>query len=82
MYGNLPDQWDDELTGIDRLRVITNATTRLRICSAHGQMEFKFKGELKDIPAGFMPWFDVPDRATQDTPVILGIGRHWLAAKR
>jgi len=76
MYGNLPDQWDDELTGIDRLRVITNATTRLRICSAHGQMEFKFKGELKDIPAGFMPWFDVPDRATQDTPVIFG---HWSA---
>lgn len=76
MYGNLPDQWDDELTGIDRLRVITNATTRLRICSAHGQMEFKFKGELQDVPAGFMPWFDVPGRATQDTPVIFG---HWSA---
>ena len=76
MYGNLPDQWDDELTGIDRLRVITNATTRLRICSAHGQMEFKFKGELQDVPAGFMPWFDVPGRATQDTQVIFG---HWSA---
>jgi len=76
MYGNLPDQWNDELTGIDRLRVIINATTRLRICSAHGQMEFKFKGELQDVPAGFMPWFDVPGRATQDTPVIFG---HWSA---
>ncbi|MFZ3088685.1 MAG: symmetrical bis(5'-nucleosyl)-tetraphosphatase, partial [Methylotenera sp.] len=76
MYGNLPDQWSDELTGIDRLRVITNATTRLRICSVQGLMEFKFKGELKDIPAGFMPWFEVPGRATQDTPVIFG---HWSA---
>lgn len=76
MYGNLPDQWNDELTGIDRLRVITNATTRLRICSAQGQMEFKFKGELQHVPAGYMPWFDVPTRATQDTQVIFG---HWSA---
>lgn len=76
MYGNLPDQWNDELTGVDRLRVITNATTRLRICTAQGQMEFKFKGELQDVPAGFMPWFDVPTRATQDTQVIFG---HWSA---
>jgi bis(5'-nucleosyl)-tetraphosphatase (symmetrical) len=76
MYGNLPDHWRDDLAGFDRLRVITNAATRLRICSAAGQMEFKFKGELEDIPAGYMPWFDVPKRATQDTQVIFG---HWSA---
>lgn len=76
MYGNLPNQWCDTLTGMDRLRVLTNAMTRLRICSAQGEMEFKFKGELKDIPSGFMPWFDVPTRATQDSQVIFG---HWSA---
>ncbi len=76
MYGNLPDHWRDDLTGFDRLRVITNAATRLRICSTAGQMEFKFKGELQDIPAGYMPWFDVPDRASKDTQVIFG---HWSA---
>lgn len=76
MYGNLPDNWSDELAGIDRLRVITNAATRLRICAEDGQMEFKFKGELEDIPDGFMPWFDVPNRATRDTQVIFG---HWSA---
>lgn len=76
MYGNLPDHWHKDLRGMDRLRVITNAATRLRICSALGQMEFKFKGELQDIPAGFMPWFDVPHRATKDTQVIFG---HWSA---
>ena len=76
MYGNLPDHWCDDLAGFDRLRVITNAATRLRICSAAGQMEFKFKGELEDIPAGYMPWFDVPERATKDTQVIFG---HWSA---
>lgn len=76
MYGNLPDHWRDDLAGLDRLRVITNAATRLRICSAAGQMEFKFKGELQDIPVGYMPWFDVPNRATKDTQVIFG---HWSA---
>ncbi|MEK9940375.1 MAG: symmetrical bis(5'-nucleosyl)-tetraphosphatase, partial [Methylotenera sp.] len=76
MYGNLPDHWQEDLQGVDRLRVITNAATRLRICAENGQMEFKFKGELEDIPAGFMPWFDVPQRASRDTPVIFG---HWSA---
>lgn len=76
MYGNQPDHWRDDLAGMDRLRVITNAATRLRICSAQGQMEFKFKGELDDIPDGYMPWFDVPTRATKEMQVIFG---HWSA---
>lgn len=76
MYGNLPDHWQDNLTGMDRLRVITNAATRLRVCSANGKMEFKFKGELQDVPAGYMPWFDVPNRASKEVQVIFG---HWSA---
>lgn len=76
MYGNLPNHWDAELSGLDRLRVITNAATRLRICTPEGEMEFKFKGELKDVPDGYVPWFDAPARATKDIQVIFG---HWSA---
>lgn len=76
MYGNEPSAWDDALTGYDRLRVITNAMTRLRICDVAGDMEFAFKGELDTIPEGFMPWFDVPDRQNQDHTIIFG---HWSA---
>ena len=76
MYGNLPNTWSEGLAGMDRLRVITNALTRLRVCTAQGAMEFSFKGELPDVPAGLMPWFDVPERATKDTQVIFG---HWSA---
>jgi bis(5'-nucleosyl)-tetraphosphatase (symmetrical) len=76
MYGNLPASWNDSLSGIDRLRVITNAMTRLRICTVQGVMEFNFKGELPDVPEGYMPWFDVPNRATNLSPVIFG---HWSA---
>ena len=76
MYGNLPNIWSDNLTGMDRLRLITNAMTRLRVCTEHGLMEFSFKGELIDVPKGFMPWFDVPYRLSQDKHVIFG---HWSA---
>ena len=76
MYGNQPVQWDDALTGWDRLRVITNAMTRLRICSQDGEMEFKFKGELANRPKGYAPWFDLPNRASANIPIIFG---HWSA---
>jgi bis(5'-nucleosyl)-tetraphosphatase (symmetrical) len=76
MYGNQPNAWDDELTGYKRLRVITNALTRMRICTPQGEMEFKFKGEQYKIPAGYVPWFDVKQRASQSATVIFG---HWSA---
>ncbi len=76
MYGNQPDHWDDDLAGYKRLRVITNSFTRLRICNARGTMEFKFKGETGKIPAGYMPWFDVPGRASANATIVSG---HWSA---
>ncbi len=76
MYGNQPSLWSEHLAGFDRLRLITNAMTRLRVCTEQGEMEFSFKGELQDIPSGYMPWFDVPTRATQTSEVIFG---HWSA---
>ena len=76
MYGNRPNQWRADLQGMDRLRVITNAFTRLRICSPAGEMEFDFKGELQDIPTGYLPWFDVPSRQSQAANIICG---HWSA---
>lgn len=76
MYGNSPHHWDDSQTGYKRLRVIVNAFTRMRICSKEGEMEFRFKGEVENIPAGYMPWFDVPERASRDATVIVG---HWSA---
>jgi bis(5'-nucleosyl)-tetraphosphatase (symmetrical) len=76
MYGNAPHAWDDELTGYKRLRVIVNAFTRMRICTKEGEMEFKFKGEVEHIPAGYLPWFDIPKRASNKATVIFG---HWSA---
>lgn len=76
MYGNRPNRWHADLAGFDRYRVITNAMTRMRICTAQGEMEFEFKGELQDIPQGYMPWFDVPERLSAQDNIICG---HWSA---
>jgi bis(5'-nucleosyl)-tetraphosphatase (symmetrical) len=76
MYGNAPDTWEDSLTGDDRLRVIVNAMTRLRLCDARGRMEFSHKTGLDGMPPGYMPWFDVPGRACAGTPIVCG---HWAS---
>ncbi len=76
LYGSKPDHWDRGLRGTDRWRIIVNAMTRLRFCTAGGVMEFDTKGEVHKAPAGFMPWFDVPDRASRDATIVFG---HWSA---
>lgn len=77
MYGNTPARWSEELQGMDRWRAVTNAFTRMRLCDGAGTMEFAFKGEVQDIPAGYYPWFQVPDRQSAgQQPVLFG---HWSA---
>ena len=76
MYGNTPHQWDKNLKGLSRLRVITNALTRMRICNVQGEMQFKFKGEVGDVPEGYLPWFEIPQRVSADATVVFG---HWSA---
>ncbi len=74
MYGNTPDKWSDSLKGYERLRVITNALTRLRFCTPSGKMEFTSAQGLDNGPKGYLPWFKAPKRKTQDTLVYFG---HW-----
>ncbi|MEN9867033.1 MAG: hypothetical protein RL748_2623 [Pseudomonadota bacterium] len=74
MYGNEPDQWQDHLQGAARLRCIVNGLTRLRFCDQQGVMEFASKEGAGGAPQGFVPWFDVRGRKTQDTTVVFG---HW-----
>ena len=76
MYGNKPDRWRAGLTGLDRLRVITNVLTRLRLCTAKGRMEFSHKGAPTSAPRGYRPWFNAPQRRNRSAKIIFG---HWAA---
>ncbi len=74
MYGNHPAQWNDQLQGTERLRVIVNALTRLRFCSPEGIMDFDSSESASAAPPGLLPWFDVLGRQTAEALVAFG---HW-----
>lgn len=76
MYGDLPDHWSENLRGVDRLRVIINAFTRLRYCDLEGNMDLRPKGPPGSQPPDLMPWFQVPGRRSQEFKIIFG---HWSA---
>lgn len=76
LYGNQPNRWKPGLKGIDRLRLTCTALTRMRFCSAEGEMDFTSSGGLNSAPPGYMPWFDVPSRQSASTTVVFG---HWAA---
>jgi bis(5'-nucleosyl)-tetraphosphatase (symmetrical) len=73
MYGNEPRRWDPDLQGPDRWRFIVNTLTRMRLCSADGDLELK-KDAPGEAPTGMLPWFEHPNRLTRDTPIAFG---HW-----
>ena len=77
MWGSEPTAWRDDLLGWDRLRVIVNAMTRMRFCTADGVMDFSVKGEVTQGPPGYLPWFEAP-RQSADTILITG---HWSALR-
>lgn len=79
MYGDRPARWDDALQGWDRLRYVVNCCTRLRVCSADGQVDLRYKGAPERTPPGLMPWFAVPGRRSADTTVLFG---HWSTLGR
>ena len=76
MYGNMPDHWDENLEGWDRLRCITNFFTRLRFCYPDGRMELKNKGAIGSLADELIPWFKVSTRANANINILFG---HWAA---
>jgi len=76
MYGDEPDHWTDELARMDRLRFTINVLTRLRVCTAEGRVDLKWKGKPPPANSPWQPWFDVPERATRAARIIFG---HWSA---
>ncbi len=76
LYGNEPNHWDENLIGIDRLRFIINAFTRMRYCFADGGLELTYKGAIEKRPCGTKPWFDIGNRAPLPAKLLFG---HWAS---
>jgi bis(5'-nucleosyl)-tetraphosphatase (symmetrical) len=76
MYGDEPDRWSPSLSGPDRLRFTVNCLTRLRFVDRRGRLLLAYKGTIADAPAGSVPWFRHPERATRGDALVFG---HWSA---
>jgi len=74
MYGNQPDSWRDDLSGMDRLRFITNCFTRLRYCDQNGRYAMDEKGSPGSQAEPWQPWFRIQHRASKGANIIFG---HW-----
>jgi bis(5'-nucleosyl)-tetraphosphatase (symmetrical) len=80
MYGNEPPQWSDDLTGMTRLRVITNYLTRMRFCTKQGRLDLQSKGSsptpgapiVDDEPVS--AWYSHKGRKTANDRIVFG---HW-----
>lgn len=77
MYGNQPDVWSDDLSGMPRLRVITNYLTRMRYCTADGVLDLESKGPSPNLgKQKVSAWFSHPHRKTADDKILFG---HWAS---
>lgn len=74
MYGDLPDLWNDDLEGWERLRFITNCMTRIRYCEADGRINMKEKGAPGSQSEHLLPWYMVAGRRSEGENIIFG---HW-----
>lgn len=74
MYGDRPSRWSDELRGVDRLRYIVNALTRMRLLGPAAELQLDAKGGPEDDPS-LTPWYCYPGARWQvRTRVVAG---HW-----
>lgn len=76
MYGNEPKLWKEELTGWERLRVITNYLTRMRYLGPQGELDLSSKGPIGSQKSNSVPWFKFPQRRNTGLRIIFG---HWAA---
>ncbi len=79
MYSDEPQQWSKSHRHWERLRFVINCCTRLRVCSADGRMDLRYKEAPGSTPAGLMPWFAVPGRRSKRATILFG---HWSTLGR
>ncbi len=76
MYGDNPDQWQNDLSDWKRIRCIINYCTRTRYCKKSGRIDFKDKGPPGTQRDGTYPWYSLENRKSLSTNILFG---HWAS---
>ena len=76
MYGDMPNNWSEDLTGLARLRFSTNALTRMRYCFPNGQLDMICKDAPESALPPLKPWFNIAGPVARDYTIGFG---HWAS---
>lgn len=76
MYGDEPSRWNEDLVGTDRVRLIINAMTRMRMLGEGRRLDVDYKGPPGSAPAALRPWFEFPREHGPERKIFFG---HWAA---
>ncbi len=73
MYGDVPDQWSENLEGFSRARYVINALTRMRFCTVEGKLDLENTTAVSTNDL-YRPWFEW--RGKDERNIIFG---HWAS---
>lgn len=72
LFGNHPASWHANMQGQQRWRYLSNAFTRMRLCTAEGRLEFTDQDPRNIKDKNLKPWFEW--RPEESTDILFG---HW-----
>jgi bis(5'-nucleosyl)-tetraphosphatase (symmetrical) len=72
--------WRDDLSELDAKRFTVNVLMRMRLIAPDGGLDFEVKEAASAAPAGYTPWFELPNNTMQSSADkrVLVFG-HWSA---
>lgn len=76
MYGNNPNNWQTDLTGMERWRYTINVCTRMRFCHLDYRLDFECKLPVEEAPEHLKPWFEMDNPLFKQQDIIFG---HWAS---
>ena len=76
MYGDMPNNWSPELSGLSRLRFSANALTRMRYCFPNGQLDMICKDTPEKATPPLKPWFTLNGPVRDNYTIVFG---HWAS---
>lgn len=77
IFGNKPNFWTKDLDLMQKMKFVINATTRMRFLHLNDfSLDYKYKGDLANMPATLTPWFKVEFDPSINKRILFG---HWAA---
>ena len=79
VFNNSFSKFSKKMSEIDKIIFFVNALTRIRACNHKGEIDFNFKGRIKEMPEKFDAWFNFENSTfSENSQLVFG---HWAAIR-